>query len=170
MVLELKGSYKIQYHANGHDKDPVEIDFTPPWWVAATRSLLSGFTSLQLVGFGGVSAAAVQQVNDAAWQLPTPAMTHPPSTALHPHPPRRRISMVSGLEEALKVKLPQPLESEEARAFLIDLCNKHGVQCPPPQTPGRLLDKLVGEFLESQCTNPAFICDHPQLMSPLAKW
>ena len=31
MVLELKGSYKIQYHANGHDKDPVEIDFTPPW-------------------------------------------------------------------------------------------------------------------------------------------
>jgi lysyl-tRNA synthetase class 2 len=78
--------------------------------------------------------------------------------------------MVSGLEEALGVKLPQPLESEEARAFLIDLCQKHNVQCPPPQTAGRLLDKLVGEFLETQCTNPAFICDHPQLMSPLAKW
>lgn len=28
----------------------------------------------------------------------------------------------------------------------------------------------VGEFLEEQCTNPTFICDHPQLMSPLAKW
>lgn len=135
--------------------------------------------------------------------------------------------MVSGLEEALGVKLPQPLEGEEARLFLIDLCAKHNVQCPPPQTtgafghfclsstrfwaaaahpadpagcscmlsapqlgcrgsiriylfelfksicrcpPGRLLDKLVGEFLESQCVNPAFICDHPQLMSPLAKW
>ncbi|GBF92633.1 hypothetical protein Rsub_05247 [Raphidocelis subcapitata] len=113
MVKEIKGSYKIQYHANGHDKDPVEIDFTPPW---------------------------------------------------------RRISMVSGLEEALGVKLPQPLESEEARLFLVDLCRKHNVQCPPPQTTGRLLDKLVGDFLEVQCTNPAFICDHPQLMSPLAKW
>ena len=78
--------------------------------------------------------------------------------------------MVAGLEEALNVKLPQPLESEEARACLIELCAKHGVQCPPPQTTGRLLDKLVGEFLESQCVNPAFICDHPQLMSPLAKW
>jgi len=78
--------------------------------------------------------------------------------------------MVSGLEEALKVKLPEPLESEEARLFLADLCHKHNVQCPPPQTTGRLLDKLVGEFLETQCTNPAFICDHPQLMSPLAKW
>ena len=42
--------------------------------------------------------------------------------------------------------------------------------CTPPTTTARLLDKLVGEFLESQCVNPAFICDHPQLMSPLAKY
>ena len=38
------------------------------------------------------------------------------------------------------------------------------------QTTARLLDKLVGEFLESQLLNPGFICDHPQIMSPLAKW
>lgn len=31
MVRDLKGSYKIQYHANGPDQAPVEIDFTPPW-------------------------------------------------------------------------------------------------------------------------------------------
>ena len=31
MVLEIKGSYKISYHANGPDEAPVEIDFTPPW-------------------------------------------------------------------------------------------------------------------------------------------
>lgn len=31
MVYEIKGSYKIQYHAEGPDKDPIEIDFTPPW-------------------------------------------------------------------------------------------------------------------------------------------
>lgn len=44
------------------------------------------------------------------------------------------------------------------------------MECAPPQTTARLLDKLVGEFLESACTNPTFICDHPQIMSPLAKW
>lgn len=38
------------------------------------------------------------------------------------------------------------------------------------QTTARLLDKLVGEYLESQLVNPGFICDHPQIMSPLAKW
>jgi lysyl-tRNA synthetase, class II len=31
MVKEIKGSYKISYHANGPEADPVEIDFTPPW-------------------------------------------------------------------------------------------------------------------------------------------
>jgi lysyl-tRNA synthetase class 2 len=29
---------------------------------------------------------------------------------------------------------------------------------------------LVGEFLEEKCISPTFICDHPQIMSPLAKW
>ena len=27
----------------------------------------------------------------------------------------------------------------------------------------------MGEFLESKCLNPTFICDHPKIMSPLAK-
>ncbi|CAI9279180.1 unnamed protein product [Lactuca saligna] len=31
MVKELTGGYKIKYHANGLDNDPVEIDFTPPF-------------------------------------------------------------------------------------------------------------------------------------------
>ena len=31
MVFEIKGSYKISYHANGPDQPPVDIDFSPPW-------------------------------------------------------------------------------------------------------------------------------------------
>ncbi|EOD34193.1 putative Lysyl-tRNA synthetase [Emiliania huxleyi CCMP1516] len=49
------------------------------------------------------------------------------------------------------------------------LCAEHGVECKPPLTTYRLLDKLVGEFLESQCLHPTFITDHPKIMSPLAK-
>ena len=45
------------------------------------------------------------------------------------------------------------------------------MECPPPKTPARLLDTLVGEFLEDQIVNkPAFIMEHPQTMSPLAKY
>ena len=33
-----------------------------------------------------------------------------------------------------------------------------------------LLVQLVGEFLEEKCISPTFIINHPQIMSPLAKW
>ncbi|CAF1684068.1 unnamed protein product, partial [Rotaria sp. Silwood1] len=29
---------------------------------------------------------------------------------------------------------------------------------------------LVGHFIEPHCLNPTFLCDHPQIMSPLAKY
>jgi lysyl-tRNA synthetase class 2 len=33
-----------------------------------------------------------------------------------------------------------------------------------------MIDKLVGEFIESVCINPTFITGHPEVMSPLAKY
>ena len=39
-----------------------------------------------------------------------------------------------------------------------------------PRSTARLIDKLVGEYIESDCKNPTFIIDHPAIMSPLAKW
>uniref|UniRef100_A0A8C5T8F5 Lysine--tRNA ligase n=1 Tax=Malurus cyaneus samueli TaxID=2593467 RepID=A0A8C5T8F5_9PASS len=87
-------------------------------------------------------------------------------------PPFRRISMVYDLEKVLGVKFPSTecFETEETRRFFDNLCVERNVECPPPRTTARLLDKLVGEFLEVTCINPTFICDHPQVMSPLAKW
>ncbi|KAF7997712.1 hypothetical protein HCN44_009110 [Aphidius gifuensis] len=87
-------------------------------------------------------------------------------------PPFRRIPMMKTLEEKLNVKMPDAdkLNTPEANKFLSDLCTKHQVECPEPRTTARLLDKLVGDYLEETCINPAFIMDHPQIMSPLAKW
>ena len=86
-------------------------------------------------------------------------------------PPFRRISMMSGLEEHLGIKLPaaDQLGTEEARLFLDNLCREKNVDCSAPRTTSRLLDKLVGEYLEVQAINPTFITDHPVIMSPLAK-
>lgn len=107
-------------------------------------------------------------------------------------PPFRRVSMLKTLEEVLKVKFPEAdkLATKEFNQILDKLCIKHEVECPAPRTTARLLDKLVGEFIEegnlrlkfyeiytqiqhsliSDCINPTFICEHPQLMSPLAKY
>ncbi|KAI8897859.1 hypothetical protein BC833DRAFT_592077 [Globomyces pollinis-pini] len=86
-------------------------------------------------------------------------------------PPFRRISMIDELERVLKCKFPpsDTLGTPEANTFLSNLCKKHKVDCSAPRTSARLLDKLVGEYIENQCINPSFITDHPQMMSPLAK-
>ncbi|XP_030944083.1 lysine--tRNA ligase, cytoplasmic-like isoform X1 [Quercus lobata] len=113
MVKELTGGYKIKYHANGLDEDPIEIDFTPPF---------------------------------------------------------RRIDMIEELEKMANLNIPKDFSSDEANKYLKDVCTKYEIKCAPPETTARLLDKLVGHFLEETCTNPAFIINHPELMSPLAKW
>ncbi|GJR27082.1 lysine--tRNA ligase isoform X2 [Tanacetum coccineum] len=112
MVEELTGGYKVKYHANGYDSEPVEIDFTPPF---------------------------------------------------------RRIDMIQELEKAANLSIPKDLASDEARQFLADACIKFDINCPPPLTTTRLLDKLLGHFLEGKCINPTFITNHPEIMSPLAK-
>lgn len=85
--------------------------------------------------------------------------------------PFRRVSMIDELERKMDVKFPDPstFASPEFTAFLEELCTKHEVECTAPRTTARLLDKLVGHFIEVDCINPTFICDHPQIMSPLAK-
>ncbi|VBB17764.1 lysine-tRNA ligase isoform X2 [Yasminevirus sp. GU-2018] len=85
-------------------------------------------------------------------------------------PPFKRLDMLSTLEAEAKIKLPDDLTTEEARLFLDQTCKDLGVECSNPRTTPRLLDKLVGHFVEPLCINPTFIVGHPQIMSPLAKW
>jgi lysyl-tRNA synthetase class 2 len=47
--------------------------------------------------------------------------------------------------------------------ILFSICVSRGVDCAPPRTAARLLDKLVGDFLEETCINPTFITEHPQV-------
>ena len=59
-------------------------------------------------------------------------------------PPFRKVRMFPDLEALLGEKLPKPTElhTEEARKHLDDLCVKNNVDCSPPRTAARLLDKV----------------------------
>ncbi|KAH7645353.1 lysine-trna ligase-like protein [Dermatophagoides farinae] len=87
-------------------------------------------------------------------------------------PPFRKVQMMEELENRLNVTLPPAteLDTPEANKLLTDLCNKHEIECPPPRTSARLLDKLVGHFIEDQIIHPTFITEHPIVMSPLSKY
>mmetsp|Transcript_63540 Transcript_63540/g.95916 ORF Transcript_63540/g.95916 Transcript_63540/m.95916 type:complete len:667 (+) Transcript_63540:95-2095(+) len=84
-------------------------------------------------------------------------------------PPFKRISMMEGIEEAMGVKLPA-LDDPEVEAKLVKLLADNKLECTPPHTTARLLDTLVGEYLEDHIIHPTFITEHPQIMSPLAKY
>mmetsp|Transcript_51097 Transcript_51097/g.125491 ORF Transcript_51097/g.125491 Transcript_51097/m.125491 type:complete len:238 (-) Transcript_51097:37-750(-) len=85
-------------------------------------------------------------------------------------PPFRRISMVAEIERIIKDDIPKDLQSDAANAKLQEICSSRGILCSPPLTTARLLDKLVEAYIEPDCVNPTFIMDHPEIMSPLAKW
>ncbi|KAL8149470.1 hypothetical protein AgCh_006470 [Apium graveolens] len=85
-------------------------------------------------------------------------------------PPFRRIDMIEDLEKMAGLNIPKDLASDEANKYLAEACTKFETKCAPPLTTARLLDKLVGHFLEETCVNPAFIINQPEIMSPLAKW
>eukprot|EP00929_Paragymnodinium_shiwhaense_P033441 TRINITY_DN18367_c0_g1_i1.p1 TRINITY_DN18367_c0_g1~~TRINITY_DN18367_c0_g1_i1.p1 ORF type:complete len:559 (+),score=208.11 TRINITY_DN18367_c0_g1_i1:94-1770(+) len=113
MVLNIKGSYVVDYHPDGPEGKCIKIDFSRPW---------------------------------------------------------KRFPMVETIEEKAGVKLNRAFETEEARKQLDDLVAKLELDCPPPRSAARLLDKLCGHFIEDHMVDPGFITEHPQIMSPLAKW
>ena len=83
-------------------------------------------------------------------------------------PPFKRISMIEGIEEKIGEKLPL-FDDPKIEAKLELILEKFGLECSPPLTTARMLDTLVGEFLEDNIVHPTFITEHPQIMSPLAK-
>ncbi|KAL3082263.1 hypothetical protein niasHT_033068 [Heterodera trifolii] len=87
-------------------------------------------------------------------------------------PPFKRINIYDELSTILGVQLPDAdkLDTPEARDFFDRIATEHGVDCTQPRSCARLLDKLIGEFIEPKLINPTFLTGHPQIMSPLAKW
>ena len=85
--------------------------------------------------------------------------------------PWKRVDMIPALEEACGEKFPpgDQLHTPGSSDFLKGILKKMKVECSPPLTNARMLDKLVGEFIEEKCINPTFVTCHPQMMSPLAK-
>ncbi|KAL9055781.1 MAG: hypothetical protein Q9162_003315 [Coniocarpon cinnabarinum] len=86
--------------------------------------------------------------------------------------PWRRVDLIPELEKQTGEKFPpgDQLHTQETNDFLQRVLKKTNVQCPPPLTNARMIDKLVGEFIEETCVSPTFIMGHPQMMSPLAKY
>lgn len=83
-------------------------------------------------------------------------------------PPFKRLDIL----ETLRIKTGYAftnLDTEQTRLELLDICIKNNIKFPEPFTTSRILDKLIGEYIEVDCIQPTFLMHHPIIMSPLAK-
>lgn len=74
--------------------------------------------------------------------------------------PWPKIDMIPALEEACDEKFPpaDELHTEATGEFLKRILKKTNVECNPPLTNARMIDALVGEFLESRCVSTSLLC------------
>ena len=82
--------------------------------------------------------------------------------------PFRRIDFIRGIEQQTGRKLPDLL-SPDATTQTTQLFHDLSLALPTNPTLPRLLDALSGTYLEPQCTNPTFITNPPECLSPLSK-
>jgi len=98
-------------------------------------------------------------------------------------PPWSRFPMCETVEERGGLKIPRGFD-DETHQYLEEEMTKLEKKlqasgelkpnepiCGAPRTLARLLDAFAGHYIEDQITNkPGFITEHPQIMSPLAKY
>lgn len=138
MVKKLTGGYKIKYHANGVDKDPIEIDFSPPFrWGDVFFCLHLNPFACGVFLFYFLNSVESNFFLEQNFSWKGTSLSLPLS-----HEYCRRIDMIQELETMANLSIPKDLSSEEANKYLIDACLKFDVKCPPPQTTARLLDKV----------------------------
>lgn len=84
--------------------------------------------------------------------------------------PFKRLHILQELSKALGTQLTgENIETKEIMEVMLKACERGGIAVDEPRTTSRVLDKLVGHFIEPQCINPTFITGYPIATSPLAK-
>ncbi|KAJ8909711.1 hypothetical protein NQ315_012754 [Exocentrus adspersus] len=84
--------------------------------------------------------------------------------------PFRRIDILEELNKKMGTDFTgEDFDKPITLTKLINICDTHSVTVPEPKTLTRVLDKLIGHFIEPECVNPTFLIGHPLAMSPLAK-
>lgn len=159
-VFELGKNFRNEGIDLTHNPEFTSCEFYAAYWdvydvMNITEELVSGIVKHLTGGYKTKFTNQHGETYDVNWEAPW-----------------RRIEMIPELARITGEKFPpyDEMHTEATGEFLKRVLKKMNVECPPPLTNARMLDRLVGEFIEEQCINPTFIMEHPQMMSPLAKY
>lgn len=80
-------------------------------------------------------------------------------------PPWRRVELHEGLLEVCGIDI----RNHPTRDGLFSEMVQHGIESDPKATRGKLIDKLLSDYLEPSLIQPTFVYNYPRDISPLAK-
>ena len=80
-------------------------------------------------------------------------------------PPWRRLELRQGLLDACGIDIAECRDAESLHRAL----DAKGIEHPREAQRGKLIDWMIGEYLEPQMIQPTFLYDYPREISPLAK-
>ena len=80
-------------------------------------------------------------------------------------PPWKRVELRQGILDACGIDIDQHTEADT----LFKAMAEKGMTPNPEATRGKLIDALIGDFLEPNFIQPTFLYDYPRDISPLAK-
>ncbi|NMB89131.1 MAG: lysine--tRNA ligase [Chloroflexi bacterium] len=80
-------------------------------------------------------------------------------------PPWRRVDLRQGLIDTAGIDIAEHPTAESLSAAM----TARGINHKPGQARGKLIDALLGDFLEPTLIEPTFLYDYPRDISPLAK-
>lgn len=80
-------------------------------------------------------------------------------------PPWRRLELRQGILDATGIDIHEHREDDSLKNAMA----AKGLKFNPNATRGKLIDGMIGDYLEPNCIQPTFIYNYPRDISPLAK-
>jgi len=80
-------------------------------------------------------------------------------------PPWKRVELRQGLIDAVGIDIEEHATAESLAAAM----KEKGISSKPGSTRGKLIDAMLGDYLEPNFIQPTFLYDYPRDISPLAK-
>jgi len=147
-VYEIGRDFRNEGVSYKHNPEFTQLEF---YWAYADYLQVMAFTE-QMVAF------AANQV------LGTTILTYD-NQQIDLSPPWQRMELRQGILDATGIDIDAHPTGESLEAAM----QAKNLKPKPGATRGKLIDALIGDFLEPNCIQPTFIYNYPRDISPLAK-
>lgn len=153
-VYEIGSQFRNESADRSHNPEFTSLEFYMAYADVNTMiSICEGMLSAVVTGVNGASRVVKYGTSDIDFTTPF-----------------KQIDIMDELK-ANGIVIDFDLMSDEVEftKYLNTVCKDNDILCENPRTINRMMDKIIGHFIEPQCINPTFVMNHPLSMSPLAK-